>query len=88
MVQFILNKKKILFTGDLGNSPSMLLPDTEIVNDIDYLVMESTYGDRNHESRDDRRKNLERAIEDNYKRKGTLIIPTFLLKDHKKFLLS
>ena len=88
MVQFILNKKKILFTGDLGNSPSMLLPDTEIVNDIDYLIMESTYGDRNHESRHDRRKNLEIAIEDNYKRKGTLIIPTFSLERSQELLFE
>ena len=88
MVQFILDKKKILFTGDLGNSPSMLLPDTEMVNDIDYLIMESTYGDRNHESRNDRRKNLEIAIEDNYKRKGTLIIPTFSLERSQELLFE
>jgi metallo-beta-lactamase family protein len=88
MVQFVLNKKKILFTGDLGNSPSMLLPDTEMVNDIDYLIMESTYGDRNHESRNDRRKNLEIAIEDNYKRKGTLIIPTFSLERSQELLFE
>ncbi len=88
MMQFIVNKKKILFTGDLGNSPSMLLPDTETVNDIDYLIMESTYGDRNHESRDDRRKNLEIAIEDNYKRKGTLIIPTFSLERSQELLFE
>ncbi len=88
MVQFILDKKKILFTGDLGNSPSMLLPDTEIVKDIDYLIMESTYGDRNHESRNDRRKNLEIAIEDNYKRNGTLIIPTFSLERSQELLFE
>jgi len=88
MVQFVLDKKKILFTGDLGNSPSMLLPDTEMVNDIDYLIMESTYGDRNHESRNDRRKNLEIAIEDNYKRKGTLIIPTFSLERSQELLFE
>jgi len=34
---------KILFTGDLGNSPSPILPDTERVTDVDYLVMESVY---------------------------------------------
>lgn len=88
MVQFVLNDKKILFTGDLGNSPSMLLPDTEMVNDIDYLIMESVYGDRNHESRNERRKNLEIAIEDNYKRKGTLIIPTFSLERSQELLFE
>jgi len=88
MVEFIYNGKKILFTGDLGNSPSMLLPDTEKVTDADYLIMESVYGDRNHESREDRRRYLEEAIEDNYKRKGTLIIPTFSLERSQELLFE
>ncbi len=88
MVQFSYNGKKILFTGDLGNSPSMLLPDTEKVSDIDYLIMESVYGDRNHESRDDRRKFLEETIEDNYKRRGTLVIPTFSLERSQELLFE
>lgn len=88
MVKFVYNQKSILFTGDLGNSPSMLLPDTEKVLDVDYLVMESVYGDRNHESRDDRRKFLEATIEDNYKRKGTLIIPTFSLERSQELLFE
>lgn len=88
MVEFVFNGKKILFTGDLGNSPSPLMPDTEKITDIDYLIMESVYGDRNHESRSDRRKNLERVIEDNYKRKGTLIIPTFSLERSQELLFE
>ncbi len=88
MILFTYNGKKILFTGDLGNSPSPLLPDTEKVTGVDYLIMESVYGDRNHESRDERRKNLEEAIEDNYKRKGTLIIPTFSLERSQELLFE
>ena len=88
MIEFIYNGKKILFTGDLGNSPSPLLPDTEKVTDVDYLIMESVYGDRNHESRNDRRKFLEATIEDNYKRKGTLIIPTFSLERSQELLFE
>ena len=88
MIEFIFNKKKIVFTGDLGNSPSMLLPDTEKVTDADYLIMESTYGDRNHESRNDRRKLLEQTIEDNFKAKGTLIIPTFSLERSQELLFE
>lgn len=88
MVLFVYNGKKILFTGDLGNSPSPLLPDTEKITDINYLIMESVYGDRNHESRDDRRKFLEETIEDNYKRKGTLIIPTFSLERSQELLFE
>jgi len=75
------NKKiRIAFTGDLGNSPSPLLPDTEIPKDIDYLVMESVYGDRNHESREERRGKLKQAILDGIKRGGTMVIPTFSIE--------
>ncbi|MES2023801.1 MAG: MBL fold metallo-hydrolase [Patescibacteria group bacterium] len=88
MVQFIYNEKKIVFTGDLGNSPSPLLPDTEKITDADYLIMESAYGDRNHEERSERRKKLEETIEDNYKRKGTLIIPTFSLERSQELLFE
>ncbi|MEK7564252.1 MAG: MBL fold metallo-hydrolase [Patescibacteria group bacterium] len=88
MVLFVYNGKRILFTGDLGNSPSPILPDTEHVPDVDYMVMESVYGDRNHESRDERRKFLEETIEDNYKRKGTLIIPTFSLERSQELLFE
>jgi metallo-beta-lactamase family protein len=88
MVQFLLNGKKIVFTGDLGNSPSMLLPDTEKITDADYVIMESVYGDRNHESRNERRKFLEETIEDNYKRKGTLVVPTFSLERSQELLFE
>src|SRR3989344_5157109 len=46
IIEITYNGKKIVFTGDLGNSPSPLLKDTEDVLDADYMVMESVYGDR------------------------------------------
>lgn len=88
MFLFTFLDKKILFTGDLGNSPSPILPDTEQVTDVDYIVMESVYGDRLHESRDDRQKLLEKTIEDNFKRKGTLLIPTFSLERSQELLFE
>lgn len=86
MVEFFYNGKKIIFTGDLGNSPSPILPDCEKITDADYLIMESVYGDRNHESRNERKMMLEDAIEDNVKRKGTLMIPTFSLERTQELL--
>lgn len=86
MLEIIYNGKKIIFTGDLGNSPSPLLPDTEVITDADYLFMESVYGDRNHEHREERRNKLEEIINDNYKRKGTLMIPTFSLERTQELL--
>lgn len=72
MLEIIYNNKKIIFTGDLGNSPSPLLRDTELVKNVDYMLIESVYGDRNHMTRDQRRVRLEAIIEDNYRRKGTI----------------
>jgi len=88
MMHILYNGKKILFTGDLGNSPSPLLEDTAKITDVDYLIMESVYGDRNHEDRDVRKKILEETIEDNYKAKGTLIVPTFSLERSQELLFE
>lgn len=68
---------KIAFTGDLGNSPSVLLPDTQIPEGIDYLVMESVYGDRNHENKKERRERLKELILEGINRGGTIVIPVF-----------
>ncbi|MEK7200531.1 MAG: MBL fold metallo-hydrolase [Patescibacteria group bacterium] len=71
---------KIAFTGDLGNSPSPLLPNTDIPKNVDYLVMESVYGDRNHESKEERRNKLKEAILGGIKKDGTIVIPAFSIE--------
>jgi metallo-beta-lactamase family protein len=88
MLEVIYNNKKIIFTGDLGNSPSPLLRDTEAIKNVDYMLMESVYGDRNHMARDERRQRLEQVIEDNYRRKGALIVPTFSLERSQELLFE
>ncbi len=80
MVELSRNGKKFVFTGDLGNSPSILLRDTEEISDADYILMESVYGDRNHEPKDERRRKLKNVIEDVVAHKKTLIIPAFSLE--------
>ncbi len=88
MLELSYKGKKLVFTGDLGNSPSPILLDTEPIIDATYMVMESVYGDRNHEDRDNRRQKLQEIIQDNYKRKGTLIIPTFSLERTQELLFE
>lgn len=88
MLEVIYNNKKIVFTGDLGNSPSPLLRDTEAIKNVDFLLMESVYGDRNHIEREQRRAKLESVIEDNFKRKGTLVVPTFSLERSQELLFE
>lgn len=80
IIEITYNGRKIVFTGDLGNSPSPLLKDTESVVDVDYMVMESVYGDRNHESRGERKGKLKDIIKKTLEKKATLIIPAFSLE--------
>lgn len=80
MFEFMVDGKKIVFTGDLGNSPTPLLRDTETLEGADYVIMESVYGDRNHEPKSERREKLESVIKDTIAKAGTLIIPAFSLE--------
>lgn len=77
---------KILFTGDLGNSPSPLLRDTESVGKVDYMVMESVYGDRNHEDKEGRDNKFMQIINDSIRRGGTLVIPAFSIDRSQELL--
>lgn len=88
MYEFARGDRRLVFTGDLGNSPSPLLHDTEKINDANYLVMESVYGDRNHEDRSQRRNLLEDAIEDTVKAGGTLMIPAFSIERTQEILFE
>jgi len=82
MIEFkhLKTQKTLIFSGDLGNSPTPLLPDTEEILNVHYLIMESVYGDRNHEGRDERKEKLKEALQKIINRKGTLIIPVFSLE--------
>ena len=80
--------RKVVFTGDLGNSPTPLLHDTEKITDADYLVMESVYGDKNHEDNGVRLDKLKQSLLDNFHRGGTLIIPSFSLEKTQEVLFE
>lgn len=86
MVNFKINNKNIMFTGDLGNSPSPLLPDTDKIENINYLVMESVYGDRNHEDKSFRVQKFKKIVKDAIKRQGVLMIPAFSIERTQEML--
>jgi len=86
IVSVSYNGKKVVFTGDLGNSPSPLLKNTEDIIDADYMVIESVYGDRNHEERGQRIELLKKAIEDISSRGGILLIPSFSIQRTQELL--
>lgn len=80
MVEFERKGRKIVFTGDLGNDHTPISKKTETITDASYVVMESVYGDRNHEGTEVRREVLKEAIEYTRKKNGTLLIPAFSLE--------
>lgn len=77
LIEIWTENKHLLFTGDLGNAPSVLLRPPERFRDIEYLIVESTYGNRTHESSEERVLALERAVEEAAAQKGTLLLPAF-----------
>jgi len=80
MVSFSREEKTFVATGDLGNSPAPLLRDTEAVTDANYILMESVYGDRVHEHREDRLSILKDVLIDTHKHARTLLIPAFAMQ--------
>ncbi len=79
-------EKKIIFTGDLGNSPARIIRDLEKADGADLLITESTYAGVQHESREDGIRMIRRAIIDCVKNKGALMIPIFALEKVQEIL--
>ena len=70
--------KKIVFSGDIGNKDQPLLKNPKFTGKADYVVMESTYGDRLHgEERPDYVKELAAILKETFDRGGNVIIPSF-----------
>ena len=69
--------KKIVFTGDLGNNDIPLLSPPTMISDADYLVMESTYGNRLHMRNDDKAEIFLNVVYETLEKGGTVVIPSF-----------
>ena len=70
-------EKKIVFSGDIGNKHQPLIRDPEYLKEADYVVMESTYGDRSHGPKPDYVKELAAIMQRTFDRGGNLVIPSF-----------
>lgn len=70
----------IVFTGDVGNSPSPYLPDPEPIPDADAFFIESVYGDRVHQGRDDRTQLLRDAMKRAIGKGGAILMPAFSME--------
>ena len=70
-------EKKIVFSGDIGNTCQPLIKDPEYLHHADYVIMESTYGDRSHGEKPDYVQLLAKIIQETFDRGGNLVIPSF-----------
>ena len=80
---------KLGFTGDIGRYDKHILKDPEPFPQVDYLIMESTYGDRLHDTLEDADRELLKAVLDTCtKKKGKLIIPSFAIGRAQEIIYS
>ncbi|MBP0981930.1 MAG: MBL fold metallo-hydrolase [Oscillospiraceae bacterium] len=69
--------QKIVFSGDIGNIEQPILRNPQYIDEADYVVMESTYGDRTHGGRPDYIASLTSILQRTFDRGGNVVIPSF-----------
>lgn len=80
---------KIVFTGDLGRDDRPIVNDPTVIEEADYLVMESTYGNRFHdEAGGDKEEVLSKVINETFQRGGNVVIPAFAVDRTQDLLLT
>ncbi len=72
--------KRFVYTGDLGNAPEPLLPDRDKIENANYMIIESVYGDRLHEEREKRIDILKSTLQEATTHEKTVLIPSFSLE--------
>jgi len=80
-------RRRLLYTGDLGRAETLLLDDPVAPQGVDYLVIESTYGDRLHEPLADAAGKLADVIKRAFKEGGKIIIPSFALERTQELIV-
>jgi len=70
-------QKKIVFSGDIGNINKPLINDPKFITEADYVIMESTYGDRSHGGSPDYVSELVKIFKRTFERGGNVVIPSF-----------
>ncbi len=81
-------KRRFLFSGDVGRGDNTLLRDPVPVDDVDYVLMESTYGGREHELPADASHHFAKLVKEALKRKGKILIPAFAVERTQQLLFA
>ncbi len=80
-------KKRLLFSGDVGRGNNDLLRDPEIAENVDAVIMESTYGGREHELNTGARETICRILDEALRNHGRVIIPAFAVERTQQVLV-
>ncbi len=81
-------ERKIVFSGDVGNTDQPIIKDPQYVEEADYLVIESTYGNRLHKRSGDALDGLAQYIQKAFNRGGNVIIPSFAVGRTQEILYA
>lgn len=88
LITEVKSGKKIVFSGDLGNPNAPLIQPADKISQVDYALVESTYGGRVHEDTRMRKDILENVIRETVKAGGVLMIPAFALERTQELLFE
>ncbi|TPE45855.1 MBL fold metallo-hydrolase RNA specificity domain-containing protein [Pontibacter mangrovi] len=86
MVELVCQGRKFVFSGDLGRRRPLLMEPPYLVKDADYVVLESTYGDRRHSEKSPYEE-LAEVVNLTYEKGGVLVIPSFAVERAQELLL-
>lgn len=78
--------RTIVFSGDVGRFDKPILPDPSVFTKVDYILIESTYGDRIHQETPSVRDSVEEIVNTTWKAGGNIIIPSFALQRAQEVL--
>lgn len=79
---------RLVFSGDIGRVGIPIIRDPVVPDGADVLIMESTYGDRLHEPYQDAEKELERIVNETYRRGGSIVMPAFAVGRTQQIVYS
>ena len=80
------NTVRIAYTGDLGRKGKAIIRDPAILPQVDYIILESTYGDRLHETTNDALEKLAEVVLKAVRTNGKIIIPAFAVERTQEIL--
>lgn len=80
MIEVRAEGQKLIYSGDIGNTNQPIINDPSVITEADYVIMESTYGNRFHLETEDKTQQFMRIIKKTIRKGGNLVIPAFAVE--------